>query len=342
MGTGAACRDGVVSTEAAPPPPPKASAKVPTPRPPPKRKPFPKAPPNNGKFFIRTPTQLDIAAGDLRDLTVAERRFFQTGEGFFKKREKPRPGDWLDEHKEFGQTYDQWREEKPNLATPPRNVIDIVPVGPWSSDAPTAATLTAFAQTFFGLPVRVRKPTPLNAVPAKSRKRKTGLQLLSPDINDWLRTQLRPDTYCALAVTMTDLYPHPSWNFVFGQARLHQRVGVFSFARHDPSFGGGKRTGDWQKTLLQRSLWTLAHETGHMFGISHCVYYDCLMAGSNSQEESDRAAKRLCPVCLRKLQSSAGFNMVTRYEKLAKFYDGQKMATESAWIRRRIAWIQRP
>lgn len=299
------------------------------------------APPNDGEFFVRTPAQLDVAVGDLRGLTEAERRFFQAGDGFFKTRGKPKPGEWLDEQKESGQTYDQWRESEPNLATQTRDVIDIVPVGPWSSDAPTAATLKAFTTAFFGLPVRVRVPTPLKKVPVKSRQRTTGMQLLTPDVNDWLLTQLKPDTYCALAVTMTDLFPGPSWNFVFGQARLRQRVGVFSFARHDPGFGGGKRGADWRKTLLKRSLWTLAHETSHMFGIGHCVYYDCLLAGSNSQEESDRAANRLCPVCLRKLQVGAGFNMVARYEKLATFYDGQKLKSESAWIQRRLAWLKR-
>jgi archaemetzincin len=33
---------------------------------------------------------------------------------------------------------------------------------------------------------------------------------------------------------MEDLYPEPSWNFVFGQASLNERVGVYSFARYGP------------------------------------------------------------------------------------------------------------
>jgi len=32
---------------------------------------------------------------------------------------------------------------------------------------------------------------------------------------------------------MEDLYPDPSWNFVFGQTSLPGYVGVYSFARYD-------------------------------------------------------------------------------------------------------------
>lgn len=31
---------------------------------------------------------------------------------------------------------------------------------------------------------------------------------------------------------MSDIYPRPSWNYVFGLASLSEYVGVFSFARY--------------------------------------------------------------------------------------------------------------
>ena len=46
----------------------------------------------------------------------------------------------------------------------------------------------------------------------------------------------------------------------------------------------------------------MTHEIGHMFGVKHCVYYNCAMNGSNHLQESDRRTEHLCPVCLRKLQ----------------------------------------
>jgi len=50
-------------------------------------------------------------------------------------------------------------------------------------------------------------------------------------------SQMKPHyIQCMLGITMIDLYPQPSWNFVFGLALPEQRapvggVGVFSFAR---------------------------------------------------------------------------------------------------------------
>ncbi|MDG1070273.1 MAG: hypothetical protein P8P32_01575 [Akkermansiaceae bacterium] len=39
------------------------------------------------------------------------------------------------------------------------------------------------------------------------------------------------------AVTMTDLYPNEEWNFVFGMARIKNRLETFSFSRYrkDPT-----------------------------------------------------------------------------------------------------------
>ena len=31
----------------------------------------------------------------------------------------------------------------------------------------------------------------------------------------------------------------------------------------------------------------MTHEIGHMFGIKHCVHFNCLMNGSNHEEEND-------------------------------------------------------
>ena len=107
---------------------------------------------------------------------------------------------------------------------------------------------------------------------------------------------------------MRDLYPDPAWNFVFGQASLRERVAVYSFARYadrDP------------RVVLRRSCKVLAHETSHMFGIEHCIYFRCVMNGSNHLAESDARPLRLCPVDLRKLQWSVGFDVVERQKRLA-------------------------
>lgn len=58
---------------------------------------------------------------------------------------------------------------------------------------------------------------------------------------NFLKARVTADAFCVLAVSMEDLYPEPSWNFVFGQASLRERVGAYSFARYDPAFYGEPR-----------------------------------------------------------------------------------------------------
>jgi hypothetical protein len=96
---------------------------------------------------------------------------------------------------------------------------------------------------------------------------------LTSDVLTLLKNELPADAFCMLALTMEDLYPEPSWNFVFGQASPQERVGIFSFAR---------------------------------------------------------------PVCLRKLHSSIGFDMVDRYGKLLQFYKNAGFVSEARWVAERI------
>ncbi len=54
----------------------------------------------------------------------------------------------------------------------------------------------------------------------------------------------------------------------------------------------------------------MAHEIGHLFGIKHCIFNNCLMNGSNSLEEASSKSFHYCPVCLRKLHIALGFDMI--------------------------------
>ena len=47
----------------------------------------------------------------------------------------------------------------------------------------------------------------------------------------------------------------------------------------------------------------MVHEITHLFGLRHCIYYECLMNGVMSAEEQKQCGIRiLCPVCLKKLK----------------------------------------
>jgi len=94
---------------------------------------------------------------------------------------------------------------------------------------------------------------------------------------------------------------------VFGIASIKDRTGVFSFARYDENFYAdtGKETDP--DLLFYRSCKVMLHEIGHMFGIRHCIYFDCYMNGSNNLEENDKRTFNACPCCIRKLQHNIGF-----------------------------------
>ena len=104
-------------------------------------------------------------------------------------------------------------------------------------------------------------------------------------------------------IYMVDDLTGEAWNFVFGVANQHIKAGVFSFARYDDNFWadtqGTAVVTDWE-TILYRAVKVMVHEIGHMFGIKHCVYFECVMNGSNGEEENSRKPMQLCAICLRK------------------------------------------
>jgi archaemetzincin len=123
-------------------------------------------------------------------------------------------------------------------------------------------------------------------------------------------------------------------------ASLTERVGVQSLARHDPAFLGEPRPVGWQALARRRAAWTLVHEISHMFGLTHCTYWRCVVAGSNSQEETDRSPLHACPVCLRKLHSAIKFDPAAREDELAAVFGRLGIADEAAWSAARATWIR--
>jgi archaemetzincin len=255
----------------------------------------------------------------------------------------PAPGrsDWLANHAEPGQTFEQFRRERANRPDQTRRKLYLQPLGAFPADtSPSLDQLKQFAEAFFALPVELRPAVDLAGLPITSRIRSGARQLLTSDILTWLQTRLPKDAYCILAITMADLYPADDWNFVFGQASLRERVGVYSFARYDPGFYGEARDDRAGQLILLRSCKVLAHETGHMFGLQHCIYFRCLMNGSNHLGESDDRPPHLCPVCLRKLQHAVDFDIPARYEQLKAFSQQVGFKDEATWLKRRLEYIR--
>ena len=280
------------------------------------------------------------AIGDTSDLSPELRRAFDPS-GDFSPMPKPRQNDWLAEHREKPQSYRDWLNQDTHVIAGPRRVIYVLPIGDFPSSAPSIETLLTIMRGFFTIEVRTLPAVKVAAVTAKTRIH-TGTrkqQLLAPDVLKWLTTRVPEDAFGVVAITMIDLYPQESWNFVFGMASLSERVGVQSFARQDPAFFGETREPGWQQLALRRATWTMVHETCHMFGLTHCVYWQCIVAGSNHQAEADSRPLHPCPVCLRKLHAAIKFDPAARESELAKIYRGVGFPDEAEWSERRARWI---
>ena len=254
----------------------------------------------------------------------------------------PQPGDWLEQRPEKGQTFERFVASKPHRPDARRDRLYLQPLGEFPpGSAPPFNKLREFMEAFFAMEVVIRPPLDLSQENITSRRHpyQGHRQRRAGDLLHFLGKRLPPDAYALLGFTMEDLYPSPDWNFVFGMASMRNGVGVSSFVRYDPRFYGDERPPNWEIIMLRRSCKVLAHETAHMFAIAHCTSYRCLINGSNSLEELDQRPFDLCPVDLRKLHHSIGFDVVDRYERLLDFTESAGLAEEAAWYRRRIAHL---
>jgi archaemetzincin len=268
----------------------------------------------------------------------AKLRAALTDENAFEPIPKPGISDWLTSQHERGQTFEAFVASHPNRPDAARRTLYLQPLGEFGGpDAPPLDILARFAGAFFALPVTALPPREVEGLGVTDRiNRDTRVkQLLTSDLLRLLKERLPDDAFAVLGLTMQDLYPDPRWNFVFGQSSLQDRAGVYSFARYAPKSAANPGL-DPSKLVLLRGANVLAHETGHMFGLLHCTYWRCLMNGSNHLGELDARPLHLCPVCLRKLQWSVGFDVEERYRRLRDTAKTAGFEDEARWLDERV------
>lgn len=250
----------------------------------------------------------------------------------------PKPGEWLAEHREAGQTFEQYLQDDPTLPEGARRVLVIQPLGDLDERQRRMIGLAAdYMKRFFSLETRTLPDIPGSAIPARARRTHPtwgDKQILSTYVlESVLRPRLPDDAAAMIAFTASDLWPGAGWNFVFGQADLRQRTGVWSIYRNGDLAAGP----DAFRRALLRTLKTAVHETGHMFSLEHCTAYRCVQGGVNSLEEGDRAPLWLCPECVAKVVWATRADPRRRYEALAAFCKEQGLEAEAAFFDRSIA-----
>ena len=250
---------------------------------------------------------------------------------------KPEPGDWLSRHNEPGQTFREYLQADAVTPTGKRSVIYIQPLGGFSDQQRQIVELSAeYLEIYMNRSVRILDDLPLSIIPEHAQRthpdQNVDQILTTYVLNGVLRPRLPIDAAAYIAFTATDLWPGRDWSFVFGQASLQHRVGVWSIYRN----GVPSKNAAEYVLCLRRTLKTATHETGHMFSMRHCTAYECNMRGSNHREESDRYPLYLCPECHAKVTWATGANSSERYRRLAEFCRKHGLTDERAYFERAI------
>lgn len=231
-------------------------------------------------------------------------------------KQKPMEGDWLMDHEESGQSFEDYCSSSPIRSTRERPFLYIVGMGEASEQKlKILKTIQKGLSAFYQIPVRILSDLPHPSIP-QEHIRENG-QWDAKWIIDEILPEHFPDSAMALiAFTERDLYPGNDWNYVFGLASLKNRVGVWSYARFECECAGDIA----EKMCYMRTLHVAIHETGHMFGIKHCIGFECCMNGSNSLFELDRQENRMCHECLAKLCWNRSISPEKHVAAMLKFY----------------------
>jgi archaemetzincin len=243
----------------------------------------------------------------------------------------PRPGDWLAEHDEPGQTFAEYLEARPVRKSHDLHTIYLCLVGDFSEAQRSILDhVRDYLALFFYCPVKVQRQIALASIPARARRTHPSWgdqQVLTGYVlHEILKPERPADALAYLALTASDLWPGKGWNFVFGEANLRERTGVWSIYRNgDP----GESEAAF-RLCLRRTLGTASHELCHILTMWHCIAFRCLMNGSNHQEERDRRLLHLCPVCLRKLCWNLRVEPVPYLSKLNPFCQDNGLGPERA------------
>jgi len=253
---------------------------------------------------------------------------------------KPVEGDWLYSHKEKGQTFEQFMNSKHIVPTSASNIIYIRPIGNFNSlQNKQIELLREYLEIYFQLKTKILETVSNDVIPESAQRigYENNQQFLAGYILDNVLKKDKPLKRIALmGLTEVDLYPKPEWNFVFGLASYRDKVRVSSIYR----LQDGKLTQENFNLCLSRLLKISSHEIGHMFGLHHCIFADCVMNGTNSMSETDKNSARLCSVCQRKLNSGIKYDNKKRLTELKKYFEKNNLVKELQFIKKDIAVIE--
>lgn len=266
------------------------------------------------------PQPWQVALGELDDLDPAQRRWLLDGDGHEPASERALA--IMHRHGERSRSVGEHLAMRPNHLDDRRHALVLQPIGSFPFDvvegydfvglvrSPPLTDLADVLNAMFGMQIEIPGAQTFVAADHPSRVRDG---LLQYDAMAWLERLGRdvPDhAYGMLALVNVDLFAWVEQQYAFGWTLHHERRGIASFARLDPSFVGGRRPDDLDGAILRRSLRLVAHECAHLFGLTHCTFFRCLLGPVDDLSDLDALALRPCPVCQCKLLRTAGIDPV--------------------------------
>eukprot|EP01084_Bolivina_argentea_P005982 11315_1 len=185
--------------------------------------------------------------------------------------------------------------------------------------------------------------------------------------------------FVLVGITLMEIYGGKGY-FVFGNALMSKGVGLFSFGNFFENNEKNKNANKLKRVMMKqyltksndnniniekdinwplfirRCIMVLTHEIGHLFGLKHCPYFNCIMNGSLNLMEADNRPFHLCPICLQKIyysrfkrfKSNLDMNnktkpldIISRYKRLAVVLRKYGLIDDAKWYKERASYIEK-
>nr|BAE25595.1 unnamed protein product [Mus musculus] len=169
-----------------------------------------------------------LDAGEQRLMNEA----FQPRSNLFEPITVHSQSDWISSHPEAPQDFEQFFSDRYRKAPcPKKHIIYIQSIGSLGNTRVISEEyikwLKGYCEAFFyGLKVKFLEPVSVSETKCSFRvnEHTQNLQIHTGHILAFLKKNKPEDAFCIVGITMIDLYPRDSWNFVFGQASLSSGI----------------------------------------------------------------------------------------------------------------------